>query len=421
MQLDAGSSSSPCGRDDPGQGAAASGPLAGLRVLDVSTMIAAPLAASILCDYGASVVKVEQPGTGDHVRRFGHQVKGHGLYWKALNRGKETVALDLRLPRVQAVVREWLPQFDILVENFRPGTLGRWGLGPRVIAEVAPRLIVLQVTAYGQTGPYRDRPGFGTLAEGMTGIVAASRQGDRPQLPPYPLADVMAGQLGAAAVLAAVHRRHVTGCGEYLDLAIYEAALRLVELDVLKAGLGSGAPADAGQVETTNAAAPRGTYRCSDGTWIALAASTQEVARRVLTAVGGDELAGDERFATNAGRLRHNDVLDALIQNWCAQRDQRSVIEQLSNSGCAVGPVETFTTMLDNPQVVARGSVVRASDPDVGSLAMAAVAPRFGNERTPVPQPAPGIVGRDTVQILSRDLGLSPDQVRALGDAQRRD
>lgn len=376
-------------------------------------MIAAPLAASLLCDHGAEVVKVERPGTGDHVREFGRQVAGHGLYWKALNRGKEIVALDLRLPRVQALVREWVPQFDVLVDNFRPGTLARWGLDPDLLRELAPRLVVLQVTAYGQSGPYQNRPGFGTLAEGMTGIVWASRQGGRPQLPPYPIADVLAGHLGAAAVLAAVERRHSTGRGDRIDLAIYEAALKLVELEVLASGM-DGATADRAAGVPESAAGPRGTYRCSDGLWIALAASTRETAMRVLSAVGGDDLANDPRLATNAGRLQHHDLLDARIQGWCAERDRETAVDVLSRSGCAVGPVETFGTMPDNRQVVARGSVVQVADPDVGPLAMLNVLPRFAEGCAPVPAPAPGEVGRDTVAVLQRDLGLSAAEVEGL-------
>ena len=208
---------------------------------------------------------------------------------------------------------------NILIENYRPGTFEKWGLGYDRLSAINPRLVLVRVSGFGQTGPYRDRAGFGTLAEAMTGIVAAAAPlGERPRVLPYALADVMAGHLGAIAVLAAVRRRERTGRGTIIDLAIYEAALKLIELDLLECSVaGRDGLENAG---LSSAASPRGTYRCGDGGWLALAASTQAVAERVLTAVGGAELVADPRFATNTGRLAHSDELDAVISRWCAAR-----------------------------------------------------------------------------------------------------
>lgn len=381
-------------------------PLSKLRVLDLSTMIAAPLTASILADYGADVVKVEQPGVGDHVRRFGPQKDGQGLYWKTLSRNKKSVALDLRLPRAQELIRSWISQFDILIENFRPGTLERWGLSPSELRLLSPRLIVLRVTAYGQFGPYRDRAGFGTLAEAMSGLASISGFSDRPPLlPAFPLADIMAGQLGAAAVLAAVERRHHTGEGDCIDLAIYEAALKLIELNIIEYD-----QTGIEQQRTGNrygASAPRGSYQCADGLWLALSGSTQSVAQRVLRTVGGEELAQDPRFLTNADRLTHVADLDDHISLWCSTRSRSSAIQEFSDMGCAVGPIESIGTMLENPQVVARGSVASVSDPLLGKMAMTNVYPRFTLAECEIESTGPAIVGQHTDEVLARDLGLS--------------
>lgn len=392
-------------------------PLAGLRVLDLSTMVAGPMAATVLGDYGAEVVKVEMPGTGDSVRRFGAQKDGHGLYWKALNRGKASVAIDLRHPEAKDLLLRWVEHFDVLVENFRPGTLERWGLDPAALRAVNPRLVVLRVTAYGQEGPYRDQPGFGTLAEALSGLASLSGWEDRPPLlPAYPLADIMSGTLGATAVLAALQRRHAIGLGDTIDLAIYEAMLKLVEVNIVEYQQLGTEPARAGN--QYGQTAPRGTYLCRDGLWMALSGSTQAMAENVLRTIGGDLLVTDPRFAANADRIRHIDELDALISEWCAARTREDAMAELTAGGCAVGPLETIATMLDNPQVTHRRSVVTTSDADLGPLAMTNVFPRFQDAHTEVGSPAPSNVGADTDVILTRDLGLSPAelaQLRAVG------
>jgi crotonobetainyl-CoA:carnitine CoA-transferase CaiB-like acyl-CoA transferase len=389
------------------------GPLSRLRVLDLSTMIAAPLTASLLADYGADVVKVERPGTGDFVRRFGAQKDGEGLYWKTLGRNKKSVALDLHSTEAQALMRRWIPQFDVVIENFRPGTLERWGLAPSELRQQSAGLIVLRVTAYGQAGPYRDRPGFGTLAEAMSGLAALSGFPDRPPLlPAFPLADIMAGHLGAAAVLAAVERRHHTGEGDCLDLAIYESALKLIELNVIEydqTGVEHGRTGN--RIGST---APRGSYECADGLWLALSGSTQPVAERVLRTVGGESLVADPRFLTNADRVAHAAELDEYISAWCGSRDRETAIREFTAMGCAVGPLETVRTMLENPQVVDRGSITTLPDPRLGPIAMTNVYPRFESADCALRSTGPAVVGQHTDEVLGRDLELSDEELAAL-------
>lgn len=388
-------------------------PLAGLRVLDLSTMIAAPLAATVLADYGADVVKVEMPGPGDHVRRFGAQKDGQGLYWKALSRGKRSVSLDLRKPEGKDLLRRWIGHFDVLVENFRPGTLERWELAPEDLRAINPRLVVLRVTAYGQDGPYAAQPGFGTLAEALAGLASVSGWADRPPLlPAYPLADIMAGNLGATSVLAAVQRRQVTGTGDVIDLAIYEAALKLVEINILEyQQLGT----EHGRTGNRyGPAAPRGSYQCSDGLWVALSGSTQAMALNVLRTVGGEALLADPRFTTNAERREHVEELDELIAAWCAVRDRPTALAELTAGGCAVGPLESVATMVDNPQVAHRGSIATVEDDDLGPLAMTGVFPRFTDATTRIGRPGPSSVGQDTDAVLAADLGLDAAELARL-------
>ncbi|WP_375000386.1 CaiB/BaiF CoA transferase family protein [Aeromicrobium sp. CTD01-1L150] len=388
-------------------------PLSGLRVLDLSTMIAAPTTAVMLADYGADVVKVENPAGGDHLRHFGPQKGDEGLYWKALSRGKRSVALDLRATHVQDLVREWIGTFDVVIENFRPGTLEQWNLAPSDLLARHPRLVVLRVTAYGQDGPYRDRPGFGTLAEAMSGIGAVSGWQDRPPLlPAYPLADIMAGQLGSAAVLAALRARDHSGSGDVIDLAIYEAVLKLLEVNVLEYDQLGTEQQRRGNVY--GPAAPRGSYLCSDGEWLALSGSAQSVAIRILRAVGGDELAEDPRFLTNADRTAHVAELDEVISQWCSRRTRDEAIAELTEAGGAVGPLETVATMLDNPQVRARDSIAVAADPTLGPVRMTNVYPRFSRHHCEVPDPGPSVIGADTAELISSDLGREPEVIESM-------
>jgi len=391
--------------------------LAGLRVLDLSTMIAAPLAGTLLGDWGAEVVKVERPVTGDHVRSFGAQRRGEGLYWKTLGRGKRSVALDLHLPEAQDLVRRWAPSFDAIIENFRPGTLERWNLDPKALLQRTPGLVVLRTTAFGQDGPYRDHPGFGTLAEAMSGLAAVTGFPDRPPLlPAYPLADVLAGYLGASAILAALVRRSRTGAGEIIDLAIYEAALKTIESQVVEYDQnGTLHPPQGNRIGDS---APRGAYECADGKWLALSASTQSIAERVLRVIGGEALASDARFRTNLNRLAHIAELDDLLSAWCARFPREDALALFDAASCAAGPLENVATMLDNPQVVARESIVSVDDPVLGRIRMSNVYPRFTSAHVAPRTTGPSRVGEHTREVLTTDLGIEAaefDRLAALG------
>lgn len=391
----------------------AGGPLAGVRVLDASTMIAAPTAAATLADFGADVVKLERPGAGDTVRRYGPQKNGQGLYWKALARNKKSVAFDLHSAEAQALFLRWLPSFDIFIENFRPGTLEKWNLGPDRLLEVAPKLIVLRVTAFGQEGPYRERAGFGTLAEAMTGIASVSGYDDRPPLlPAFPLSDIMAGHVGAAAVCAAYARRLTSNAGEVIDLAIYEAVMKLVESQLTEYAENKTLHRRQGnRMEDT---APRGAYRCGDGFSIALSGSTQPVAERVLRTIGGAALVADPRFRSNPERVANAAELDALIEAFCATRTRDVVIDEFNRAGCAVGPLETIDSVFDNPQIRARGSLVTLPDPELGTVTINNAFPRFEKSGAPALTPGPSLVGAHTREVLRADLELDDRELAGL-------
>jgi crotonobetainyl-CoA:carnitine CoA-transferase CaiB-like acyl-CoA transferase len=380
-------------------------PLEGVRVLDASTMIAAPTTAALLGDYGADVIKLEHPVQGDHARRYGAARNGVGIYWKSLSRNKRSVGLDLHDANVVELVLRWVRRFDVFIENFRPGTLERWGLGPDRLLEAAPHLVVLRMTAFGQDGPYRDYPGFGTLCEAMSGLPSMSGWEDRPPLlPPLALADILAGFLGASAVCAALVRARAIGNGEVIDLAIYETMLKLVETNLMEFDQLGVVPRRLGN--RTENTAPRGAYLCRDGAWLALSGSAQPIAERILRAVGGEELVHDPRFATNDDRLEHGDELDALIAAWALLRDRDDAVSELRGFGAAAGPLETIASAFENPQTVARRSLVSVEDPTLGPLRMVNAIPRFLRSARAEIVPGPTAIGAQTREVLREDLGL---------------
>jgi crotonobetainyl-CoA:carnitine CoA-transferase CaiB-like acyl-CoA transferase len=390
------------------------GPLAGVRVLELATMIAAPTTGALLSDYGATVIKVERPGPGDLARKFGAlDAAGLSWYWRSLSRGKKLVALDLHDPEIQALMRRWIGSFDVLIENFRPGTLERFDLAPEQLLELNPRLVVLRVTAFGQDGPYRERAGFGTLAEAMTGIASVTGYEDTPPLlPAYPLADVTTGYLGAAAVNAALVRAARTGRGEIIDCAIYEAAIKLVEHQIMEFDRAGTVHRRLGN--RMEDIAPRGAYRCSGGEWIAISGSAQPIAERILRVVGGEALASDPRYATNALRVEHAEELDRTLSAWCAVRTREAALEELTAAGGAAGPLETIDSVLNNPQVVARDTFVSVFEPGGAALRMTGVLPRF--ERAEISEPVPGelAVGARTREVLSGELQLTAADLASL-------
>ena len=323
-------------------------PLAALRVLDLSTVLAGPNCARYLADYGADVIKVERPG-GDTLRRLAWRDPrdGEGLWWKLVNRNKRTIVLDLKVDADRDVLLTLVDDANVLVENFRPGALERLGLAPAMLLDRNPRLVITRVTGFGQDGPYANRPGFATVAEGMSGFAALNGAPDGPPLPPpIALTDEVTGLAAAFATMVALH----SGVGQVVDVNLLESMLQMMgPLISLNALTGEQQPRLGGGLPYT---VPRGTYQCRDGKWVAVSTSSDSVAARVLALLGvGD----DERFAGFAGRAQHRIELEALMSAWCSTRTQAEVVAELAAADAAVGPVMDMADIGADPHIAARG------------------------------------------------------------------
>lgn len=388
------------------------GPLAGLRVLDLSTILAGPLVAQMLGDFGAEVIKIEHPGRGDGMRGHGLAKDDQPLWWKMVARNKRTVGLYLGDPAGAEIFRKLAATADVVVENFRPGTLERWGLGYDVLSADNPRLILLRVTGFGQSGPYAARPAFGTLVESMSGF--AHLTGDPngpPTLPAFGLADSIAGMAGAAAVSMALFQREKDGQGQEIDLDLLSPIMTAVGPGVIYADQLGIDQQRTGNRSLNNA--PRNTYRTADGQWVAISTSADSIARRVLTLVGHPEVIDEPWFATGRQRAQHADVLDGYVGEWIGARTRDEVLRAFEEAGAAVAPVYKPSELLDDPQVRALDLVTTVDDPDLGPVRMQNVLWRMS--RTPGRIRFTGrALGADTDAVLGDELGLSAEEMAAL-------
>ncbi len=345
-------------------------PLAGLRVVDLSTVIAGPNCARYLADFGADVIKVEHPDTGDTLRKMAWRDPrdGAGLWWKLVNRNKRLIALDLKAPDDLAVLWRLVAGADVLVENFRPGTLERLGIGPAELHAVRPSLVITRITGFGQTGPYASRPGFATIAESMSGFAALNGEPDgQPLLPPIALTDEVTGLVGAFATMVALR----SGVGQVVDVSLLESMFQamgpLIGLyrltGELQPRLGAGLPYSV----------PRGTYRCRDGGWVGLSTSSDTVAARVLAVL---EVPDDPRFATFAARSEHRAELEGVMTAWCARHDRADVLAAFTGAHAAIGPVMTMADISADEHFAAREAIVEVDGvPMQGLIAKLSATP----------------------------------------------
>jgi crotonobetainyl-CoA:carnitine CoA-transferase CaiB-like acyl-CoA transferase len=355
------------------------GVLSGIRVLDLSTILAGPFAAMLLSDFGAEVIKIEHP-RGDPLRTHGPQKLGHGLWWKQLNRNKACVTLNLSTPRGQELLRQLAEGADVLIENFRPGVLERWGLDPEGLREKNRGLVVLRITAFGQKGPYAHRPGFGTLAEAMSGFAAMTGWPDRPPtLPPFGLADGIAGLAGAFLITAALRKRDISKVGEVIDLSIIEPILMVLGAQATVFDATGKVPLRSGNRSVNNA--PRNTYLTSDGHWVAVSTSATTVAERVMALVGRGDLVAEPWFENGGERARRADLLDEVVGTWIKARDCDTVLKAFDAVGAAAAPIYDIRDIVSDPQLDARGTLLRVADPDLGTVLMQNVIARL--ERSP--------------------------------------
>jgi crotonobetainyl-CoA:carnitine CoA-transferase CaiB-like acyl-CoA transferase len=388
--------------------------LEGLRVLDISNVIAGPFAAALLGDFGAEVVKAELPGGGDALRSMPPHKDGKSLLWKAVNRNKRAITLDLRKPEGQDLFKRLLPRFDVLVENYRPGTLDRWGLPRETLWSLQPKLTILRVTGFGQTGPYRNYAGFARLFEAYSGLTYITGEPDgAPTHPSYPIGDPISGVFGAFGVLVAlVHRmKHPEAPGQEIDLSCTEAMMRLLEvlpIEYEQLGLVHG------RTGSSNAfVAPAGVFRSGDGEWVTFTAATQSVFERFCAQIGREDLLADPRYADNPSRMSHLDELNAIVAQWIGARPLAEAVARLSAAGVSVAPIYSNRQILDDPHFRARASIVRAKDEDFGSVAVPGVVPRLsatpGEVRTSGAAP-----GAHNDEVYGDWLGLSEREQQAL-------
>ncbi|MEV6511642.1 CoA transferase [Streptomyces sp. NPDC051642] len=386
-------------------------PLSGLRVLDLATLFAGPLAATMLGDFGAEVIKVEHPTKPDPSRGHGPSKNGIGLWWKLLGRNKRAITLDLSKPGGRDTLLRLAATADVVIENFRPGTLEKWDLGWAELSAANPKLVLARVTAFGQFGPYAHRPGFGTLAEAMSGFAAITGEPDAPPtLPPFGLADSIAGLATAYAVMTALAARDRTGEGQVVDMAIIEPILTALGPQPLWYDqLGHVQPRTGNRSQNN---APRNTYRTADGSWVAVSTSAQSIAERVMRLVGRPELIDEPWFATGADRARHADVLDAAVGDWIAQRTRTEVLAAFEKAEAAVAPIQDVRDVMTDPQYQALDTITTVDDPELGPLRMQNVLFRLSA--------TPGAIrwtgrphGADTDTVLT-ELGLTDTELTAL-------
>ncbi|KAA9148462.1 CoA transferase [Microbacterium lushaniae] len=344
-------------------------PLDGLRVIDASTLFAGPMAAMHLGDMGAEVIKVEHPTRPDPARGHGPSKDGQNLWWKTLGRNKRTVAIDLHTADGRDAFVRLARTADVVIENFRPGTLERWGLGYEELSAENPGLVLARVTGFGQIGPYRSRPGFGTLAEAMSGFAAATGEPDGPPtLPPFGLADGIASLATAYAIMTALHARGRDGRGQVVDVAIIEPILAMLGPQITRWDQLASVQPRSGNRSTNNA--PRNTYRTADGSWVAVSTSAQSIAERVMALVGRADLAAEPWFASGASRAEHADELDEAVGGWIAQHTRDEVVAAFEQAQAAVAPVYDPSDIVADPQFQALGTIHRIHDPELGDMAM---------------------------------------------------
>ena len=392
-------------------GSEARGPLAGLKVLEMGQLIAGPFAAKTLGDFGAEVVKIEPPGAGDPLRKWRLLKDGTSVWWQVQSRNKRSIALDLKDSEAQAIVRRLAAESDVLIENFRPGALEGWGLGPEALLEANPRLIVLRVSGYGQTGPYRDRPGFGVVAEAMGGLRHLTAEPGRvPVRVGISLGDTLAALHGVIGILMALQERQRSGRGQVIDVALYEAVFNCMEsllpeysaFGAVRGAAGSALPG----------IAPSNAYLCEDGGYALIAGNGDSIFRRLMATIERPDLAADPALADNAGRVARVAELDAAIGAWTAQRDVAEVLARLDAASVPAGRIYSVADIAADPHYLARGMLQTIAMGDGDALQVPGIVPKLS--RTPGAQRrnAPRL-GQDTDAVLA-EIGLTPAQVAEL-------
>lgn len=392
---------------------AAEGPLAGLTVIEMGTLIAGPFCGQILGDFGAEVIKIEDPATGDPMRQWGRSLpKGHSPWWPVIGRNKKSVTLNLRTPEGQAIARQLIGGADILVENFRPGALEKWGLGYDSLSKDNPGLVMARVSGFGQTGPYASRAGYALIGEAMGGLRYITGEPDRaPARAGISVGDSLAGLHAALGVLMAIHARHRTGKGQIVDAAIYESVLSVMENLITEFALTGYIRERSGSV--LPGIAPSNAYPTRDGALVVIGANQDTLFKRLCEAMGRPELAADPRYAGHAARGANQAELDQLVSAWTSTLDAEDLLALMEKHGVASGRVYRAPDMLADPQFAAREAIVETPHPVFGTVKMQNAFPKLTETPGSVRWPGPGL-GEHTEAVLTARAGLSADEVKAL-------
>ncbi|MCV7347829.1 CaiB/BaiF CoA transferase family protein [Mycolicibacterium rhodesiae] len=391
------------------------GPLDGIRVIEVGTLISGPFAGRLLGDMGAEVIKIEPPGAPDPLRTWGQaELDGHHFFWTVHARNKKAITLNLREARGRLLFLDLVAKSDIIVENFRPGTLEKWGLGYDVLRERNPGIILVRVSGYGQTGPESAKAGYASVAEAASGLrhMNGFPGGPPPRLA-LSLGDSLAGMFAAQGALAALYRRTVTGEGQIVDAALTESCLAVQESTIPDYDVGGVVRGPSGT--RLEGIAPSNIYRSADGSWVVIAANQDTVFRRLCAAMGRPELAQDDRFANHVARGRNQDELDAIIGDWAAAREPADIIETLSEAGVISGPINTVAEVVTDPQLLSRGMIADHWDERIGRNVK-------GPGVVPVLSESPGTIrsagssrpGQHNSEVYGELLGLRSDEIAEL-------
>jgi formyl-CoA transferase len=388
-------------------------PLRDVRVVEMGQLLAGPFCGQLLGDFGAEVIKVEQPGSGDPMRQWGRE-KPHGrsLWWPVVARNKKSVTVNLRSETGQAIVRDLVARADVVIENFRPGTMERWNLGYDELAAVNPRIVMVRVTGFGQTGPYAPRAGYGSIGEAMGGLRYVTGEADRaPSRTGISIGDSLAGTYAALGAMVALHARERTGRGQVVDSAIYEAVLAMMESLIPEYTVSGYTRERTGPILPN--VAPSNVYPCRGDDSVLIAANQDTVFRRLAAVMGRPELADDPRYATHSARGEYQEQLDALIADWSATRDADELLAALEEGGVPAGRIFRAKDMLSDPHFAAREDIVTLPHPEFGELAMHNVAPRLSATPGAVRHVGPEL-GEHNDEILRGLLGLTEERIAQL-------
>jgi formyl-CoA transferase len=387
--------------------------LCNLRVIELGQLIAGPFAAKTLADFGADVIKIEPPNTGDPLRKWRLLKDGTSVWWQIQSRNKRSIALDLKQTEAQDIVRQLVKDADVLIENFRPGAMEGWGLDPDELLAINPKLIMLRISGYGQTGPYRDKPGFGVVAEAMSGLRHLTAEPGRvPVRVGVSIGDTLASLHGVMGILLALHERHTSGKGQVIDVALYEAVFNCME-SLLPEFSAFGAVREAAG-SALPGIAPSNAYKCQDGGYVLIAGNGDSIFKRLMHTMGRDDLGLDAGLADNAGRVKRVEEIDAAIGAWTATLSVAQVLELLDAASVPAGRIYTVADIAADPHYQARDMILQTKMADGSTLALPGIVPKLsrtpGSHRRNAPE-----IGQDTDAVL-QVIGLTPAQIQALKD-----